>query len=98
MPPRKKTMKQMGDDLFDPADALGEAVKTVARVPGNVVDYLGKSAYVVGAEIDSVLGGTYYKSRKKIAGLNKLMDSGASIETMDKWYKGKYPRRNKGGR
>jgi hypothetical protein len=95
---RKKTMKQMGDDMFDPAKTLGEAVTNVARIPGNVVDFLGKNLYVAGAEVGSVLEGNYYKSRKKIAGLNKLIGSGASLETMDKWYTGKYNKRNKGGR
>lgn len=93
---RKKTMKQMGDEAFDPAKAVGKAAEAVARVPGAVMDFFAKRAYVTTKEIEDTMSGNYYNRRSK--GLNKLEASGASLETMKTWGEKKYSRKNKGGR
>ena len=86
----------MGDNLFDPAKAFGDAAEAVARIPGNVVDFLAKRSYIVGKEIDDTLSGNYYNRRSK--NLNKLDASGASLQTLKTYGEGKYNKKNKGGR
>ncbi len=98
MPARRKITKKMSDDQFDPAKAVGQAAEAVARIPGGVVDFLAKRAYVAGTEFDNIMSGNYYKGRSKIKGLNMLETSGASLETMQRWAEKKYPKKNKGGR
>ena len=93
---RRRITKKMSDDQFDPAKAVGQAAEAVARIPGGVVDFLAKRAYVTGVELDDVMSGNYYNRRSK--GLNKLEASGASLETMQRWAEKKYSKRNKGGR
>ena len=92
----KRKMKKMGDNLFDPAKAFGDAAEAVARIPGNVADFLGKRAYIVSKEFDDVMSGNYYKSRSK--NLNKLDASGASLQTLKTYGEGKYNKKNKRGR
>lgn len=98
MPARRKITKKMSDDQFDPAKAVGQAAEAVARIPGGVMDFLGKRAYVVSTELDNIMSGNYYKGRSKIKGLNMLESSGASLDMMKTWAEKKYPKRNKGGR
>jgi len=93
---RKKTMKQMGDDSFDPAKAVGKAAETVARVPGAVMDFFAKRAYVATKEVEDTMSGNYYGRRSK--NLNKLDASGASLSTLKTYGEKKYSRKNKGGR
>lgn len=93
---RKKTMKQMGDEAFDPAKTVGKVAEGVARIPGAVADFLAKRAYVTTKEIEDTMSGNYYGRRSK--GLNKLDASGASLEMMKTWGEKKYSRKNKGGR
>ena len=92
----KRKMKKMGDDLFDPAKAFGDAAETVARIPGSVMDFLAKRSYIVGKEIDDTLSGNYYKRRSP--NLNRLDASGASLQTLKTYGEGKYNKKNKGGR
>jgi len=92
----KRKMKKMGDDLFDPARAVGDAAEAVARIPGNVVDFFAKRSYIVGKEIDDTMSGNYYNRRSK--NLNKLDSSGASLQTLKTYGEGKYNKKNKAGR
>lgn len=92
----KRKMKKMGDDLFDPAKAFGDAAETVARIPGSVMDFLAKRRYILEKEVEDVESGNYYKRRSK--NLNKLDASGASLQTLKTYGEGKYNKRNKGGR
>ena len=96
MPARRKITKKMSDDQFDPAKAVGQAAEAVVRIPGGVVDFLAKRAYVTTKEIEDTMSGNYYGRRSK--NLNKLDASGASLETMQRWAEKKYPKKNKGGR
>jgi|APGre2960657404_1045060.scaffolds.fasta_scaffold14663_3 hypothetical protein len=88
MPARRKTMKQMGDESFDPTKIpfVGPAAETVAKV-----------GFMAAATVGDYLGGGPVKSRKSRQ-LPKLFASGASLDTMAKWYTEKYPKKNKGGR
>jgi len=88
MPARRKTMKQMGDESFDPTKIpfVGPAAETVAKV-----------GYMAAATVGDYFGGGPIKSRKSRQ-LPKLFASGASLDTMAKWYTEKYPKKNKGGR
>ena len=92
----KRKMKKMGDDLFDPARAVGDAAEAVARIPGNVADFFAKRAYIVGKEFEDVMSGNYYKRRSP--NLNKLDSSGASLQTLKTYGEGKYNKKNKAGR
>ena len=92
----KRKMKKMGDDLFDPARAVGDAAEAVARIPGNIADFFAKRSYIVGKEIDDTLSGNYYNRRSK--NLNKLDSSGASLQTLKTYGEGKYNKKNKAGR
>ena len=96
MAARRRITKKMSDDQFDPAKAVGQAAEAVARIPGGVVDFLAKRAYVTTKEIEDTMSGNYYGRRSK--NLNKLDASGASLETMQRWAEKKYPKKNKGGR
>lgn len=93
---RKKTMKQMGDEAFDPAKTVGKVAEGVARIPGAVVDFLAKRAYITTKEIEDTMSNKYYSRRSK--GLNKLDASGASLDMMKAWAEKTYPKKNKGGR
>jgi len=84
-----KKMKKMGDDLFDPAGAVGDAAKAVG-------DFVAKRAYIVGKEFEDVMSGNYYKRRSP--NLNRLDSSGASLQTLKTYGEGKYNKKNKGGR
>jgi len=92
----KRKMKKMGDDLFDPARAVGDAAEAVARIPGNVADFFAKCAYIVGKEFEDTMSGNYYNRRSK--NLNRLDSSGASLQTLKTYGEGKYNKKNKAGR
>jgi hypothetical protein len=92
----KRKMKKMGDDLFDPARAVGDAAEAVARIPGNVADFFAKRNYIAEKEVEDVMSGNYYKRRSP--NLNRLDSSGASLQTLKTYGEGKYNKKNKGGR
>ncbi len=69
MPARRKTMKQMGDESFDPTKIpfVGPAAETVAKV-----------GFMAAATAGDYFGGGPIKSRKSRQ-LPKLFASGASL-------------------
>jgi hypothetical protein len=85
---RRKNMKKMGDDMFDPRDI---------PVIGPAADAVAKAGFMAAATVGDYFGGGLVKNRRSRQ-LPKLFASGASLDTMAKWYTERYPKKNKGGR
>lgn len=77
----------------DPNDPIHNIFRTVWEVPQTVA----KGMFIGLAAINDTFREPLYKNRRSQQ-LPSLMKSGASIETMAKWWGNNYNKRNKGPR
>jgi hypothetical protein len=78
---------------IDPGDIVHNIFKTAWEAP----DTVAKAMFIGLANINDTFNQPLYKNRRSRY-LPSLLRSGASLETMNKWWRGDYNKRNTGGR